>query len=91
MMQRAVYILCAVDLALWVLILAALLLSGSDPATAGLDTAAAAAVTILFALTALPAFLLARARRALNLSLGLALAFPGAFTLLLIGVAVSLP
>ena len=91
MKQRVTFVLCLIDLVIWVLILAALLLAGSDPATAGLDTAAGAGVTVLLALTALPAFLLARAHRAPDLALGLALAFPGAFTLLLIGVAVSLP
>lgn len=91
MTQRVTFILCGLDLVIWLLILAALLLSGSDPATAGLDTAAAGAVTLLFALTALPALLLARANRARRLALGLALAFPGAFTLLLIGAALSLP
>ena len=82
MKRRATFIICAFDAAAWAVIVAALLLSGSDPATDGLDKAAAAAITILFALTAPPAVLLARANRAPDLALACALAFPGAFLLL---------
>ena len=89
--RRATYIICGLDAAAWLAIVAALLLSGSDFATQGLDKAAAAAVTILLAITALPAFLLARAGRAADAALALALGFPGAFLLLLILVVFLVP
>jgi hypothetical protein len=91
MKRRATIIICAFDAGAWLLIFALLLLSGSDPATIGLDQAAAAAVTILLAMTALPAFLLVRAGRAPDVALACALAFPGAFLLLLAIVALALP
>jgi hypothetical protein len=85
MKRRITFILCGVDLALWGAIAYALFLSGSDPATAGLDTAFGMGVTALLALTAGPALLLAR--RAPNLALACALAFPGAFILAFFGLA----
>ncbi len=91
MRRRVTLILCAVDLAIWALIVLLLLTAGSDPATSGLDTAALAAVTALFALTAVPAFLLTRLGRAPDAALAFALAFPAAFALLLGFVAASLP
>jgi len=81
--KRAItFILCALEALAWAAIAKALFFSGSDPATNGLDKLAGIAFTILFALTAVPAFLLALARRAPNLALGLALAFPACFALL---------
>jgi hypothetical protein len=79
MRRRITLILCGVDLLLWAAIAYALFFSGSDPATAGLDTAFGMGVTVLLAITAGPALLLAR--RAPNLALACALAFPGAFVL----------
>jgi hypothetical protein len=90
-MRRAVLFLCLADLAAWALIAGLLLTSGSDPATRGLDLAAAAAVTVLFGLTALPAFLLFRRHRAPRTALALALAFPAVFLLLTLAVATALP
>ena len=84
MKRRVTFILCGVDLALWALIAWATFFSGSDPATAGLDTAFGMSVTVLLALTAGPALLLTR--RAPNLALASALAFPGAFVLAFLGI-----
>lgn len=91
MTPRATLIACALDLALWALIVAALSFGAADPATEGLDTAATVAITILLGLTAVPALLLARARRALILAFAFALAFPAALLMLVALVAFSLP
>ncbi len=91
MKHRAAVIVCAIDLAIWVVITIVLVTSGSDPATGGLDTAAVVAVTLLLAVTTLPAFLLARGRRYPGAALSDALAFPAAFLVLLVLVAASLP
>lgn len=91
MKHRAAVIVCAIDLAIWMVITIVLVTSGSDPATGGLDTAAVVAVTALLAVTTLPAFILARSGRYPGAALSLALAFPAAFVVLLVLVAVSLP
>jgi hypothetical protein len=54
-------------------------LSDSDHATIGFDNAAGVIVMVLFAITGLPALVLAALRKAPNTALGLALAFPGLF------------
>ena len=82
MKRRAALIVCGVDLIVWALLAIIFFLSGSDPAVRDLDVAAGIAVTILFALTAIPAFLLAWSGRAEVLAIGFALAFPMAFVLL---------
>jgi hypothetical protein len=56
--------------------------SGSDPATIGFDYAAGVIVAGLFALTGLPALVLAAMRRAPKTALALGLAFPAVFVLL---------
>ncbi len=56
--------------------------SDSDHATIGFDDAAGVIVMVLFAITGLPALVLAALRRAPNTALGLALAFPGLFVVL---------
>ena len=91
MKHRVTLILCAADLAIWAVIAMLALFSRSDPATRGLDLAAFGAVTMLFLATALPAFLMARARRSPALALALALAFPAAFLILLGLIVVALP
>ena len=78
---------CALDTIVWTLVVCATFLSGSDPATKGLDVAAGGAVTGLFVLTAVPAIVLVARRRAPRTALMLALAFPAVFALLL-GVAI---
>lgn len=90
MTPRLILIACALDLVLWAAIVAALALSGPDPAQ-GADTGATVAITILFGLTALPALFLARAGRALALAFACALAFPAALLILVGLVAFSLP
>lgn len=81
MKQRIPLILCAVDLVLWAAIVVALQFSGRDLAESGFPWIAGIAVTILFAFTALPAFLLVRAQRETNLAMVFALAFPIVFLL----------
>lgn len=80
MKRRITLILCGLDLLGWAVIAYSLFFSGADPATAALNTAFGIGVTVLLALTAGPAVLLAR--RAPNLALSSALGFPGAFLLL---------
>ena len=65
--------------------------SDSDPATKGLDEGAAGVTTILFAITAAPALLLAARGRAPRTALLLAIAFPTVFLALLVAVALALP
>jgi hypothetical protein len=89
--RRITFILAATDLAIGAAIVIVLVLSGADPATRGLDLAAAAGVAALLALTALPAFLLARARRAADLALACALGFPAAFLLGFAAILALLP
>lgn len=86
----AAFIIGALDAVAWALIAMATFLSGSDPATRGLDIAAGIAVTALFLLTGLPARVLSWRDRMPRLALGLALAFPGVFAVLLIAVVMSL-
>jgi len=87
MKRRLTLILCALDALAWAALAIAAFFSGSDPATRDLDVLLGVAVTILFALTALPAALLAWRRVAPDFALVLALGFPAAFLLLfMIGV-----
>jgi hypothetical protein len=81
--RRAAYILCMVDFAIWAAI-AGLIGLYSGPWTLGLDRAALSAVTVLLLLTALPGALLARWGRFPDAALGFALAFPGAFAILIL-------
>jgi hypothetical protein len=83
-------VIAVLDAAGWTLA-ALLMITDADPATQGLDVAGGYAITILFVLTGLPALLLAGLNRAPRAALGLALAFPVAFVLLLIVVALILP
>ena len=91
MKRRMTFILCAADLAIWAVIALYVLISGSDPATRGLDLAALGAVTTLLLLTALPAFLMSRVERFPTIALALALAFPGAFVLGFALIVATLP
>ena len=76
--------LCALDTVAWALVAFASFLSGSDPATKGLDWAAGVVVTVLFVLTGAPALALTGFRRAPRTALTLALAFPAVLALLLV-------
>lgn len=78
---------CVLDAVAWGFIASVTFLSGSDPATKGLDVAAGAALTGLFAVTAAPACALVFWRRAPRTALLFALAFPAILALLL-GVAI---
>jgi hypothetical protein len=62
--------------------------SGSDPATIGFDYAAGVIVTGLFAVTGLPALVLAFLRRAPKTALTLALAFPAVFVVLFVAAVI---
>jgi hypothetical protein len=62
--------------------------SGSDPATIGFDYAAGVIVTGLFAVTGLPALIIAFLRRAPRTALALALAFPAVFVLLFVATVI---
>jgi hypothetical protein len=62
--------------------------SGSDHATIGFDYAAGAIVTGLFAVTGLPALVIAFLRRAPKTALALALAFPAVFVVLFVAAVI---
>ncbi len=79
----------SVDVVGWLLVAVATFLSGSDPATKGLDNAAGLAVTALLLATGLPALVLALTGRAPRLALTLALAFPVVFAVLFVGAVVA--
>jgi hypothetical protein len=80
----------SVDVAGWLVVAAATFLSGSDPATKGLDNAAGLAVTVLLLATGAPALVLALRGRAARLALMLALIFPAALALLFVAAVVAL-
>jgi hypothetical protein len=88
---RTLITICSIDLAIWAIIVGGLIFSNADQATKGLDTAAAGLVTILLAVTTLPAILLTRLRRAPRLALALALTFPAVLAVVVAVVAASLP
>jgi hypothetical protein len=80
---------CVLDGVAWVLVAFVTFLSGSDPATKGLDQAAGIAATALFAVTAAPAVVLTAFRRAPRAALVLALGFPGMVALLIVAAIVA--
>jgi hypothetical protein len=75
-LRTATIIACIFDAAAWILVALATFMSGSDPATSGLDQAAGFVVTALFLVTAAPACTLIWLSRAPVTALVLALAFP---------------
>ena len=75
-LRTATITVCLFDAAAWILVALATFMSGSDPATRGLDQAAGFVVTALFLVTAAPAFALILLGRAPVTALLLALAFP---------------
>ena len=75
-MREATILIAGMGTAAWLVVLGLSVFAGSDPATADLDGLVAIAVTILYALTAGPAFFLALARRAPRIAFGLSVAFP---------------
>ena len=88
--RPAALIVGALDAAVWALVAVASILSGSDAATRGLDHAAGVAVTALFAVTGLPALILAWQGLRPGLALWLALVFPAAFAAAFAAMVVSL-
>lgn len=85
--RRATIIVGAVDAVAWALAAAATFMSGSDPATRGLDEAAGVIVTALFLVTAAPGLVLASLGRAPVVALVLVLAFP---TVLAVGFVAAM-
>ena len=81
-MREATILIAAMGTAAWLVVLGLSLFAGSDPATADLDGFLGIGVTILYALTAAPAFGLALYRKAPRAAFGLAVAFPA-----LLGIA----
>ena len=77
------------DAVAWAAATLAFFRSGSDQATIGFDIVAGWLVTILFAVTGVPALILAYAGRARRTALTLALAFPAAFVLLFIAAVIA--
>ena len=84
-------VIAVLDAIGWGLAAFNLLITDGDPATRGLDQAGGYAITILFVLTGLPALVLALLNRAPHAALGLALAFPAVFLVLLVAAALMLP
>ncbi len=88
-LRTATIIVCVIDTAAWALVAFAALLSGSDPATRGLDEAAGLVVTALFLLTGAPALALALLSRAPRTALILALAFPAVFAIAFVATVIA--
>ena len=88
---RAALVIAILDTVAWPLIACAMLLSGSDPATRGLDKVAALVVTVLYVATGAPALMILWKTWAPRLALVLALAFPAVFAALFAAVIVMLP
>ena len=63
--------------------------SQSDQATAGFDDAAGIIITVLFAITVVPAFALVLTRKLPRTALTLALAFPAIFAILFVAVIIA--
>jgi hypothetical protein len=88
-LETATLIVCVFDAAAWIVVAVASVMSGSDPATRGLDHAAGLAVTALFLVTGVPAFALRMLGRAPVTALLLALAFPTAFAVGFVALVVA--
>ena len=87
--RTATVIVCVVDAAACALIALATFLSGSDPATKGLDQTAGIAVIALFLVTGAPAIVLVWLRRAPMAALALALAFPALLIALFVAAVIA--
>ena len=75
-MREATILIAGMGTAALLVVIGLSVLAGSDPATADLDWQIGIAATILYALTAGPAFVLALRRRAPRAACGLSIAFP---------------
>jgi hypothetical protein len=87
-LRIATFVVLGIDAAAAVVIGLATFLSGSDPATKGLDRAAGSIMSALFLVTAVPAFILLLRRRAPVIALLLALAFPALIVAALVAAVV---
>src|SRR5262249_37512211 len=83
-------IVSVLDAAVWAVLAFSMFMSGSDPATKGLDEVAGVSVTALLLITAAPALGLILFGRALKTALTLALAFPAALAALFIAANIAL-
>jgi hypothetical protein len=82
-------IVSVLDAAVWAVLAFSMFMSGSDPATKGLDEAAGVIVTALLLITAAPALALILFGRAPKTALTLALAFPAALAALFVTAMVA--
>jgi hypothetical protein len=82
--RTATLIVCLVDAAAWAFVAFATFMSGSDPATKGLDEGAGLVLTALYFVTGAPALALTLWGRAPATALTLALAFPAALVALFV-------
>jgi hypothetical protein len=73
----------------WLMIATNMFWSGSDAATIGLDRAAGVFISALYAVTGLPALVLAALDRKPRLALMFALAFPGVLALFFAAVVIA--
>jgi len=85
----ATIVIGLLDAAAWIVLAFMTFLSGSDPATKGLDIGAGLVVTVLFLVTGVPGLVLASIGRAPRTALTLALAFPAVFVLLFVAVVIA--
>ena len=82
-------IVCILDVVGWLLTAIAYFVSQSDQATAGFDDAVGMIITVLFAITVVPAFALVLTRKLPRTALTLALAFPAIFAILFVAVIIA--
>jgi hypothetical protein len=82
-------VVCAIDTAVWLAVVIATVMSGSDAATIGLDRAAGILATGLYVVTAVPALALTVLRRMPAVALALALGFPAACAVAFVAAVVA--
>ena len=90
-LRLATLIIALLDTAAFIFAVSVTVLSGSDPATKGLDNAAGWAIVALFLATAAPALVLLWRGRAPRAALALALAFPAAILAFIAVIVATLP
>ena len=89
MVRVVTVIVCILDMIGWLLGANAYFVSQSDQATAGFDDAAGVIITILFAITVVPAFALVLTGKLPRTALTLALAFPAIFAILFVAAIIA--
>jgi len=87
--RTAAIIVTALDCAAFAAVAAGLFWSGSDAATRGFDLLGIAVVSIVFAVTVLPALVLLYLNRAPRAALAFALALPAAFVAAFVAVVIA--